>query len=862
MGRDLKTNPLDEIRHKKRSVNDLIRFIRNKINGDKTANYSLLLGAGASISSGIRSGKELIDVWKKEIVNDETNGSYKDNPDDYFRTEDVTWYDETNPYASLFEHRFDLQRQRRAFVEKEVAGKSPSIGYAYLVSLIENNFFNTVFTTNFDDLLNEAFYNFSQIRPIVCAQDSSISGITVTSSRPKIIKLHGDYLFENIKTTIRETESLEENMKQKFQEFAKDYGLIVIGYAGNDRSIMDVLSTLLRRDDYFKNGIYWCIKKGDEPSQELKRLLWKDRVFFVEIDGFDELMSEINDKLNDSNIPIKDDIMSLNYQRSIIRKLTENEWIKETQSPILKRDCLILKKRLDEKFKIDFFDFIIKTNNIDRDNPEIQERNEARRKSNLRPLNEEEKEKLVDLQKSKFLLSDEEFRAKLDFNKIIEYEDSEYKRILLELLANNSPTLNDNEINTVFSTLIKLNPVKEVYYLIASYRSDSFALSNDFLQQAVEAIPNDFYVHNALADLLLDHNENLIKPDDNELDKCEKEIEKSLELNPNITNRAYLLKIRYNKIRYSNELDKKKQKDAEVLQHYNNREFETPMYLDILSMVQPEQLTEDTIRKHLAFYKKADKDDMVEHCYWILINLYDTDESKKIDDVMQIMGEYEQDYIPSGILKKCKVTLLYKYDKLDEALSIINKERNPSEDYIKRKIEILSIKGCMNELDDFYNRLSRKSFNIELVYYEGKKDYQKIYDLLSAKHPDDIDNIISFSFVMLKLEKYNEVCHLLKPYYDNPSTCSGEIRINYLFASLKSDRKNIDKKLGEIIEDKMHLYNNRVKFSAFAMLNRKNDAINMLRKILKKDPAFKYMVREWPVLENLKNDATFNKLIS
>lgn len=598
MEKEIKTNPLDEIKHKKRSVNDLIRFIHNKINGYKTANYSLLLGAGASISSGIRSGEKLIEFWKQEIVNDEAGDNYRNNPDDYFKKEYVPWYDETNPYSSLFEHRFDLQRQRRAFVEKEVAGKSPSIGYAYLVSLIENNYFNTIFTTNFDDLLNEAFYNFSQIRPIVCAQDSSISGITVTSSRPKIIKLHGDYLFENIKTTIRETESLEDNMKQKFQEFAKDYGLIVIGYAGNDRSIMDVLSTLLKRDDYFKNGIYWCIKKGDEPSQELKRLLWKDRVFYVEIDGFDELMSEINDKLNGSNIPIKDDIISLNYQRTIIRKLTENAWIKETKSPILKRDCQILKKRLDEKFKIDFFDSFIKKNDAVKDNRGIQERHEAQKKSNLRTLNEEEKDKLLDLQKSKFLLSDEEFRSKLDFNKIIEYDDSVYKCILLELLANSSPTWNDEEINTIFSLLIKLNPFKEEYYLIASNRSDRYAQSNFFLQKAIEAIPNDFYVYNALANLILEHNESLIKLENDELDKCEEEIEKSLKLNPSIINRAYLLKIKYNKIRYSNELDKKKQKDTEVLQKYTNRELETPIYLDILSIVHPEQLTEDVIRKH------------------------------------------------------------------------------------------------------------------------------------------------------------------------------------------------------------------------------------------------------------------------
>jgi len=191
------------------------------------------------------------------------------------------------------------------FVEREVAGKTPSIGYAYLTSLVKGDYFQTLFTTNFDDLINEAFYLYSDQRPIVCAHDSSINSITVTSSRPKIIKLHGDYLFDDIKATAKETESLEQNMKAKFSEFAKDYGLIVVGYSGCDRSIMDAISVLLKNDAYFKNGIYWCLRKDSEVSDDLRKLLWKDKVFFVEIDGFDELFAEIYSCFNaDGSIPI------------------------------------------------------------------------------------------------------------------------------------------------------------------------------------------------------------------------------------------------------------------------------------------------------------------------------------------------------------------------------------------------------------------------------------------------------------------------------------------------------------------------------------------------------------------------------
>ena len=343
---------LFELRHKEKKISDLVRFLI--IRFYETPNYSLLMGAGCSITSGIKSGTQLINDWKKEIIEYADDYDTSITSDEYF--EKQNWFDERNPYSSLFEKRYDLQRQRRAFVENEVANKNPSIGYAYLVKLIENNYFNAIFTTNFDDLLNEAFYRFSNVRPVVCAHDSAITSITVTSKRPKIIKLHGDYLFEDIKSTLRETESLEGNMKNKFIEFSKDYGLIVVGYAGNDRSIMDILSFLLKKEEFFKNGIYWCIRKGDENiSDDLKKLLWKDKVFFIQIEGFDELMAELNKRLNKGVLPIDNAILSSEHQIKLIKSLTSNEYVEKSNSKIIQEDSKRLKKMVNHNIFEDFF---------------------------------------------------------------------------------------------------------------------------------------------------------------------------------------------------------------------------------------------------------------------------------------------------------------------------------------------------------------------------------------------------------------------------------------------------------------------------------------------------------------------------
>lgn len=220
-------------------------------------------------------------------------------------------------------------------------------------------------------MLNEAFYRYSKERPIVCAHDSSISSITVTSKRPKIIKLHGDYLFDDIKSTLRETESLNDNMKNKFIEFAKDHGLIVVGYAGNDCSIMDILNMLLQKEDYFKYGIYWCIRKGDKSiSEELRKLLWKDRVYFVEIEGFDELMASLNDTLNKGELPVDDDLLSSRRQKQLITDMISNKYFDEKTNTdvLITRDIKKLRLIVRRHIIDDVFD-VLKSSTSNNDNP-------------------------------------------------------------------------------------------------------------------------------------------------------------------------------------------------------------------------------------------------------------------------------------------------------------------------------------------------------------------------------------------------------------------------------------------------------------------------------------------------------------
>lgn len=256
-------------------------------------NYALFLGAGASWYSGVKTADEMVELWRNRMyARSKTKMEYNK------WLAQQSWYDSDGEYATLFQHLYDESSQRRDCIEEMLEGSHPSWGYVYLASLLQEQVFNAVVTTNFDDLVNEACYLYTDgVRPIVFAHDSEIVNLRLTMTRPKIMKLHGDFLYDSIlKNTAAETKRLTANMEAKFAQLSQEYGLVVVGYGGRDSSVMDILEKLLADKQCFKHGVYWCLRSGDKPRDRVVKLLEKDRVHAIDIAGFDGLMAMMNEE--------------------------------------------------------------------------------------------------------------------------------------------------------------------------------------------------------------------------------------------------------------------------------------------------------------------------------------------------------------------------------------------------------------------------------------------------------------------------------------------------------------------------------------------------------------------------------------
>ena len=60
-------------------------------------------------------------------------------------------------------------------------------------------------------------------------------------------------------------------MKNKFIEFSKDYGLIVVGYAGNDRSIMDIYLFYWKKKNSLKMVFIGALEKEMKIFQMISK---------------------------------------------------------------------------------------------------------------------------------------------------------------------------------------------------------------------------------------------------------------------------------------------------------------------------------------------------------------------------------------------------------------------------------------------------------------------------------------------------------------------------------------------------------------------------------------------------------------
>ena len=278
-------------------------FIRS-LKQNKDTTHSLLLGAGASVESGIPSASDCIWDWKHEIftsLNPTSADFFKNVKVDNVRIAIQNWLDSQriypaansdDEYSFFAEKAYPIDDDRRKYFQHLTENKNPSLGYHLAAMLAEIGWIKSIWTTNFDGLSLKAAHQYN-LTPVEVTLESQERVYRPDVDKELLcVALHGDYKYGAIKNTTTELDSQSDVLIKALQYELAKRNLIVMGYSGRDKSLMDAL-----KDAYSQPGagrLYWCGYGADCPSSVenlLNTIASNGRQgFYIPTDGFDKTM--------------------------------------------------------------------------------------------------------------------------------------------------------------------------------------------------------------------------------------------------------------------------------------------------------------------------------------------------------------------------------------------------------------------------------------------------------------------------------------------------------------------------------------------------------------------------------------------
>ena len=274
--------------------------------------YGFILGAGASVASNIPSGFKLSSKWYKEIKETIGEESLKEWADT------IEGFDAENiaaSYTKIFKKRFEVDYHLGyQELQQYMDSATPSIGYSFLAQILDKTANKFVITTNFDTMTEDALFGLGNAKPLVLGHEVLSKFINAVSpTRPTIIKIHRDFLFDPYNTD-ENIQELDKQWQESLKPVLTENAMIILGYGGNDESLMNYLKQIDNR-----KPIYWCYREEKELSTTIKDLLG-EKDFIIQITSFDKFMLLLNDKLEFDSFIDKEDI----EKSAIVQNSREN----------------------------------------------------------------------------------------------------------------------------------------------------------------------------------------------------------------------------------------------------------------------------------------------------------------------------------------------------------------------------------------------------------------------------------------------------------------------------------------------------------------------------------------------------------
>jgi hypothetical protein len=239
---------------------------------------ALFIGAGASTSSGIPSAQMCIWEWKRQIFltnNPGLEDQFAELSLDGVRRRIQRWLDKQQTYPAenapeeygfYIRQCFPISDDRRAYFAELIRQARPHIGYRLLCHLAQVDLVRSIWSPNFDCLAARAAANF-KLSPIEVGIDTqSRIGRAPTKGELLCVSMHGDYRYDPLKNTAEELQQQEAALRDALATELRDTSLVVSGYSGRDRSLMDALLAAYGRPG--TGVLYWTSFSELDPPRK------------------------------------------------------------------------------------------------------------------------------------------------------------------------------------------------------------------------------------------------------------------------------------------------------------------------------------------------------------------------------------------------------------------------------------------------------------------------------------------------------------------------------------------------------------------------------------------------------------------
>jgi len=269
---------------------------------------AMLYGAGASRTSGVPLASEIVhDLcltgYCREFRIAESSRDRVTRQEVLAWLELKDWYSKArmnreSTYSAVFKQFKPTYEHQILYIKKLLAGKQPSPAYEALSQLAYEGYFDLLLTTNFDPLFENCYrarYSYD-ISLRVAATGPEYVQMNADRDKRQLCYLHGNLDGYSIANIDEDTRLLKKGIGDALGRILDSYQLVLVGYSGQDRSVMSALKKLAAdRPSCFRHGVvYWCRLPGERLSPQANDLLNAvPEGFEVEIHGFDRLIEKI-----------------------------------------------------------------------------------------------------------------------------------------------------------------------------------------------------------------------------------------------------------------------------------------------------------------------------------------------------------------------------------------------------------------------------------------------------------------------------------------------------------------------------------------------------------------------------------------